>query len=121
MLTYSQSTGDISFGEGLLGHGWAGRGDGKNNPEMQHVRCTGPLPRGFYALGAWEEHHGHLGPIVAALTPDSDNVMFGRDAFYIHGPSSTHYGEESMGCIVLPNILRRAVRATGANRLEVVR
>lgn len=119
-LTYSQGTGDISYGMSLLGAGWAGRGPGKRNPGWEHIRCEGPLPRGWYTIEPWEENHGRLGDMVAPLTPDSENEMFGRNDFWIHGPSHAHYGQESMGCIVLPHILRHAVKATGATRLEVV-
>ena len=46
MLTYSQTTGEMrtALGE-LLGTGYAGHGEGVNNPALQSVPDTGPLPR----------------------------------------------------------------------------
>jgi len=121
MLIYSQSSG-IMTRDGLqIAHGWAGQHDGKNNPDMQMVHGVGPLPQGLYTLDPWEEEHGHLGPIVSHLTPDPENVMFGRDDFYIHGPSTgANYGQESMGCIVLLRTDRVGVRNSGETRLQVI-
>lgn len=121
MLIYSQSSGEISNSSDLIGTGWAGRGDCKNQPTMQDQKCEGPLPRGLYTLGAWEDQHPHLGPMVTHLSPDLENEMFGRDGFFIHGPSmGANYGQESMGCIVLPHDIRLKVKDTGEVRLQVV-
>lgn len=119
-LVYSQTTGIISRDGIQLGHGWAGQHDGKNNPAMQNIRGVGPLPQGWYTIDPWEDQHGHLGPMVAHLTPDASNEMFGRDAFYIHGPSlGANYGQESMGCIVLLRADRTTVKNSGETRLQV--
>lgn len=112
-LNYSQSSGAITKDDGtLVTHGWAGHGNGKNNPTMQDQHELGPLPRGVYAVGKWEARHGNLGPIVASLTQTSGNT-FGRSAFYIHGPDTNpkEYGQESKGCIVIPRPGRLAVKA----------
>lgn len=100
--------------------GWSGKGEGKNNPAMQDVHEVGPLPCGTYRICPWEEEHDHLGHLVAFLKPYPDNEMFGRDAFFIHGPSATHYGQESKGCCVVPHIGRVAIMNSGADTLEVV-
>ena len=128
MLTYSQSTGILTDSNGLqLAHGWAGHSDGKNNPDAQTMRGVGPLPRGTYSIAPWEAMHGHLGPMVAKLIPDSTNNMRAsdggdRDSFYIHGPSTgSNYGQESNGCIVLLRADRVTLKNCGDNRLEVVR
>ena len=121
MLLFSQSTGEIELNDECIAVGWAGNGLGKCNPEMQHVPCVGPLPRGFYTIDPWEDQHEPLGPIIAHLIPDPSNEMFGRDDFFIHGPSSTHWGQESKGCIVVPHDQRVVVRDTGETRLQVIR
>ena len=126
MLIYSQSTGIMTRDGVKIALGWAGQHDGKNNPAMQAVRGIGPIPRGFYTIGPWEETHGHLGPMVAPLTPDIENDMLAddgraRSAFFIHGASTgANYGQESMGCIVLPRADRQIVKGTGETRLQVV-
>ncbi len=91
--------------------GWAGHGEGKNNPAMQSVKNTGPLPQGLYRVGPWEDQHPGLGPIVASLI-QVDGETFGRSAFYFHGPAldTTKFGQESKGCIVVPRAGRLKVK-----------
>jgi hypothetical protein len=53
MLTYSQSSGEMHCATGqLLGTGYAGHGAGVNNPAMQSIRDTGPLPQGIYTVNS---------------------------------------------------------------------
>ena len=120
-LNYSQSTGYISTDSGaLIARGWAGNGDGKNNPSMQEVHNAGPLPRGVYKVGPWEENHPGLGPLVAHLE-QIEGDTFGRSPFYIHGPAvdPAKYGQESRGCIVIPRDMRMAVRARNPDTITV--
>ena len=110
-LTYHQASGVIETPDGVtVAFGWAGNGEGKNNPAMQDKRGIGPLPQGLYVVGAWE-NHPRLGKMVAPLH-QIDGETFGRDDFFIHGPSvdPSHYGQESMGCIVTPFTSRLKVR-----------
>jgi len=117
-ITYSQTTGHIMDEQGnLVATGWAGRGEGKNNPSAQDQHCTGPLPQGIYECGAWHDHP-HLGPMVLDLHQVSGDT-YGRDAFYVHGPSSKNYGEESMGCIIVPRPGREMVHALLPRRVTV--
>ena len=62
-------------------------------------------------MGEWEEKHPGLGPMVAHLE-QIEGETFGRNGFYFHGPSSdaAHYGQESMGCIVVPRSGREKVK-----------
>ena len=122
MLVFSQTTGIMSLNGRPVAQGWSGNHVGKGNPDMQMVHCVGPLPQGLYTLDGWEDQHPHLGPMVTHLTPDPDNVMFGRDAFYIHGPAldPAEYGQESMGCIVIPHAQRQAIKDSGETQLQVV-
>lgn len=106
----------------LFAIGYAGRYGGKNNPAMQDVKETGPLPVGVYRIGDAYKHDD-LGPITMNLTPDAANPMFGRKDFRIHGDSSEHMGFASKGCIVLNHGYRMAIAdaATRGDRLlEVV-
>lgn len=125
-LQYSQSTGMLTLLDEsvslLVGTGWAGNHDGKNNPAMQQVPCVGPLPQGHYTLQPWEAYHGHLGPLVSFLQPDPTNTMFGRGDFFIHGPamSPASYGQESKGCIVMAHDVRQKLSDLGVTALEVV-
>lgn len=110
-LTFSQTSGLVTDEAGNhVALGWSGNHDGKGNPTMQDVRCVGPLPQGLYRVGPWHDHP-HLGPMVAALT-QIEGETYGRDAFFMHGPAaidSERYGQESMGCIVVPRVGRQRV------------
>ena len=109
-LNYSQTTGQVTDDNGKsIAKGWAGNGCGRNNPTMQDVHCVGPLPQGVYKIGAWYDHT-RLGPMVADLHQISGET-FGRNDFFIHGPSSEHYGQESKGCIVVPREDRQRIIA----------
>jgi hypothetical protein len=120
-LNYSQTTGHLTKDSGeFIAEGWAGNGKGKNNPSMQNAKSVGPLPRGIYQVGPWEELHTGLGPLVAHLTMISGE-SFGRDAFYIHGPAvdPSHYGQESKGCIVIPREGRKCVKCLNPTTITV--
>ena len=117
-LTFSQSSGLITDEAGEhVALGWSGRGEGKDNPAQQDIRCQGPLPQGLYRVGTWGQHP-RLGPLVAHLE-QIEGETFGRDAFYIHGPSSVNYGQESMGCIVVPRVGRQRVHDLAPDFIRV--
>ena len=103
--------------------GHSGNGAGLNNPMMQTEHNVGPLPRGRYTFGPWQDSHTHLGPNVSALTPRPDasgsfDWLSGRGGFYCHGP------EFSEGCIIQPPDIRAKMKAvmesTGDRELEVI-
>ena len=121
-INYDQATGHITDeGENLLAVGWAGNGDGKNNPAMQDVHNTGPLPQGLYEVADWEHDHNGLGHDVVALH-QVEGETFGRDDFFIHGPSVNpdHYGQESKGCIVVPREDRLKLEAMKPAYVRVI-
>jgi hypothetical protein len=111
MLNYSQTSGEMrnSTGE-LLGTGYAGHGAGINNPAMQSIHNTGPLPQGIYTISPPVDTTTH-GPYVMWLTPDAANVMFGRSGFGIHADEIANPGKRlaSTGCIVMSGPARIAV------------
>ena len=80
--------------------GYAGRGEGKNQPTAQDRAGVVPLPTGVYLVGA-PFAHPRLGPVAFRLTPVPSNAMYGRSAFLIHGDSKERPGQASSGCIVL--------------------
>lgn len=118
MWTFFQSSGRIYRDGELIATGYAGRGDGKNNPAMQNVRQTGPLPQGKYTIGP-AHTSAPLGPVVMNLEPDPANQMFGRSCFRIHGDDPIHMGQSSEGCIVLPRVFREEIAASPDRTLEV--
>lgn len=115
---YVQSTGELFRPNGsLCGVGYSGHKDGKNNPILQNVRNTGPLPCGFYQFGHAMDHP-LLGPVAIPLTPDPRNEMYGRSHFYLHGDNAEH--SASLGCIVQGRPAREEVVKSLNGRLKVI-
>ena len=100
---YYQKAGYFLHNGLYLATGYAGRGQGKNNPLMQNVKDIGPICRGVYFMGKPNEQKG---PATIPLTPSSFNEMFGREGFLIHGDNPDHIGDSSEGCIILPHDVR---------------
>lgn len=118
--TYHQSTGYLDDPEGVpAAQGYAGHGEGKNNPSMQAERNIGPLPTGRYTMLALVDSP-HTGPDTIILEPHPDNEMFGRGEFRIHGDSVSDPGSASDGCIIMPRPTRIEVWHSTDHQLEVV-
>lgn len=101
----------------LIETGYSGALTNKNNPDRQHVKGLGPLPRGTYKIAG---HSNSKGPITIILEQTSGE-SFGRSEFRIHGDHK--YGPAgfaSEGCIILSPSTRRKILRDGGE-LEVVR
>ncbi len=120
MWIYSQSLGLLSNEELKLSEtGYAGFGEGKNNPAMQDKRNVGPPPRGTYRIGA-PENGTHMGPYAMSLSPAFENKMYGRSGFYMHSDSLAHPGTASQGCIICTLTMREKIWCSGDHILQVV-
>lgn len=114
ICVYSQSTGslrctdDNTGTEYLTCGGYAGTGEGRNNPDMDNQANIGPLPRGDYTVGE-PFTHPHAGPGTRRLTPAQETDMHGRSGMLMHGDNNRH--DASNGCIVAPRNCRNAVPA----------
>lgn len=125
VFTYQQKTGqfwDHNGNEYYLGYAGSLTGNGKNDPEKQHVRNVGPLPRGLYLM---EEvsHHDKFKRCIR-LVPEDESIMFNRDAFYIHGFSSKKPDDSSLGCPIMSKNWRHALCDLAASHtvyLKVIR
>lgn len=114
---YEQSTGRLYSGSELVEKGYAGNLTNKNNPDRQHVKGMGPLPRGTYRIAG---HSASKGPYTIILMQTSGET-FGRSAFRIHGERvNKPVGFASAGCIIMSLKTRRRVLREGGT-LEVVR
>jgi len=104
---------------------YSGTGQGRDNPNMQHVPNIGLTPRGPWAIRAHEERG--TGPITLPLTPQQGNDVFNAErnpnSFLIHGDSidPARYGDASTGCIICPRGTRDIINSHGGGSLEVVR
>lgn len=127
--TYEQISGKLRDPDGnVVGIGYSGANDGKNNPAMQNVVNVGPIPVGTYTIEGPPINTKDHGPYVLRLTPDAATtaaiVNFGRDpdTFLMHGDSIPHPGTASDGCVIQDRMTRERVNSTLAtdNTLIVV-
>jgi hypothetical protein len=118
MWTYEQATGNLSHDGQPVGTGYSGHDAGVDNPAMEGVSCTGPLPCGTYSIAA-PVTHPKLGPIAMRLTQTSGE-SFGRGGFFVHGDNSLGNESASEGCIILPRAVRMQIAASGDQALTVV-
>lgn len=115
---YSQSTRVLTFNGMEVATGYAGKGAGKNNPDMEQVRNVGPIPTGKYEIQA-PFNSKHTSPYALPLSPIGHNAL-GRTAFQIHGDSNRNPGTASEGCIILGPQIRRKIWNSGVRTLVVV-
>lgn len=120
-----QSTGELTHnGEPGNGsqpvHVYSGYQEGKNNPALQNVPNTGPIPQGTWYIGGPPFSTTEHGPYVMYLHPAQGTNTFGRSAFLIHGDSAAHPGEASRGCVIVPRNIRESIWLSGDHTLEVV-
>lgn len=118
MWVYKQLTGELFHDGQYIATGYAGNGDGLNNPAMDHVSMIGPLPTGRYEIGP-AYTHPIKGPLCMNLIPNPDNNMHGRSAFRIHGDNSRMNHTASKGCIILSRVVRTRIANSGDTDLVV--
>lgn len=102
-LIYDRRSGMLSRGSKALGLCYSGNGAGLNNPEMDSVVNTGPLPAGDYTLatvGPAELATMKKGPNVFRLIAAPGTEMHGRAGFLIHWDNIRQDFSASEGCIV---------------------
>lgn len=115
---YSQSTGELTHNGAIVGTGYSGLGKAKNDPNLEHMASSGPIPKGKYSIGK-PHRSSRTGPHVLALTPIGHKAH-GRTAFQIHGDSTRNPGTASSGCIIMPRHVREQISSSGDTVLEVV-
>lgn len=118
MWTYKQSTGELMLNGEHVTYGYSGHGEGLNNPTLEHVRDTGPIPVGAYSIGHYYKH-ASLGPVTMNLTP-VNHAARGRDNFRIHGDNSLGNKSASHGCIILQRRTRVFISDHADKQLLVI-
>lgn len=116
---YHQSTGELWHNGKLIGRGYSGSLTNKNNPDRQHVRGMGPIPRGTWRIGG---HSRSKGPMTITLIQISGEA-FGRSLFRIHGERKAPAvpGFASEGCIIMGPVIRSKIIQSADRTLEVIR
>jgi len=126
MWVYVQRTGNLyrvspPVLKNLVGAGYSGYGQYRNDPDSQCFQDLGPIPRGKWSLDPLQDNttaSGHILHQSMRLTSDPSTDTCGRSGFLMHGDNST--GVASEGCIVIPLAPRQAVGQSGDTDLTVV-
>lgn len=117
---YNQTTGEMKHNGQSVGRGYSGAGRrgsvSRNNPKMEAISNTGPIPQGRYLIGS-PRKSAKTGPHVMDLTPIGHSAH-GRSAFQIHGNNKTD--DASSGCIIMPPAVRKRISSSGDNELVVI-
>jgi len=120
MWFWIQSTGKLFHDDEFIAVGYSGHRTGKNNPELDHVRRVGPIPRGIWNLtGVYNSRR--VGPFTIICDPERNTVTHGRKYFRIHGDSRRNPGAASRGCIILPRKVRELIWGSKDRVLKVVK
>ncbi|ROP60001.1 uncharacterized protein DUF2778 [Enterobacter sp. BIGb0383] len=115
---YSQQTGVLTHNGQFFAQGYSGAGTGENNPAMERVRNTGPIPKGHYRItGA----HDTITRVTVVLQPILGTDTFGRDNFRIHGGRRSGEHTASQGCIIIDGVALRQQIVNSGDSILVVR
>lgn len=122
-FVYSQSTGimvKVVEGESttISTTGYSGAPGYVNQAAYESLGFKGPLPQGEYQITQVDNHRGDK---TIDLSPSSDNVMFGRNNFLIHGDNGKNNFSASEWCIILDNAARTAIINSGITKVIVTR
>ena len=119
MWIYRQKTGDIWNPDGVLAYqAYSGFGSGKNNPDAQHIRSVGPIPRGIWVIGEPYDSK-KIGKFALPLYEHNHDAC-NRTYFRIHGDSISNPGNASKGCIISPKNIRYTIHESKDRMLMVI-
>jgi hypothetical protein len=106
---YVQDTGAIYFNRSFISIGYAGRGIGVNNSDLQNRVGVGPIPRGLWSMGRVQQTPS---PHSIRLNPGPETETFGRSGFLVHGGNADTGRTASRGCIILDRTTRKQIMAS---------
>lgn len=124
MLRYVQKTGvlfqyvrgEAGWAWNVLGTGYAGKGDGLNNPSKEDEPNVGPIPCGVWSL-SFPYEDPHKGKNCFRLVPLT--YRGSRRSFMIHANSKTGGTASSEGCIIMDAAVRQKLAESKENHLIV--
>lgn len=124
MWTYLSRYGTLLQDGDVIATGYSGHGEGRNNPALQFVKNTGPIPEGIYemTLEPIGSHAPKLTDPVIRFTPIAGTDTKGRAGFLCHGDNTAH--DASDGCMIFNHPTRMLMvsgilRKNPDNKLEV--
>lgn len=99
---------------------YSGHGAGVNNPALERVHDVGPIPAGWWDIGA--PHDSKHGPFTLTLTPQAGTEVYGRSDFLCHGDEVEHPGQflASLGCVIAARAVRELIWSSGVHVLFVI-
>ncbi len=115
---YHQKTGKLTLNNQVITTGYSGKGKGLNNPSMQGVKNTGPIPKGLYKIREPRIFKGMKN--CFDLTPVGDTETFGRSEFLIHGDNTKKNQSASEGCIIIDKSVRDEIAKSKIRLLRVI-
>lgn len=117
---YNSSNGTLSKDGNIIGIGYSGFGEGKNNPLWEDHPNIGPIPRGTWEIVGEPFDSPEHGPYCLRLAPLPETKTFSRGGFLMHGDSIVHPGLASKGCIIMLHAVRMEVFQSGDKLIQVV-
>jgi len=105
---YVQATGEMRRDGVVVGVGYSGDPEHKNDVRYESFRSKGPIPRGAYRMIYVYPRHPKLGELAITLRPVGHDCL-GRSNFMIHADSVKKPGTASEGCIVIDRKIRKAM------------
>jgi hypothetical protein len=118
MWTWYQREGEMWGPDGTrLCRGYSGAPGYVNAPDAQAVKGKGPIPRGYWRIGAPEDCCGGYALRLHGI----DREELHRDRFLIHGDATMDTQDASQGCIIIPRPFRAVIWDSGVHGLRVMR
>ena len=98
-----------------IGVGYSGKGEARDNTEMEQLKDNGPIPRGNYKVAEIvddpkDPRNQKMGPHILRLEPADKETRdrldaMNRNGFYIHGGGE----DASTGCIIMGRKVREGI------------
>jgi hypothetical protein len=118
---YKQTTGQLMLDNQVIGTGYSGKGQGRNNPGMQNQKNVGPIPAGEWKIMG-KRVDDRTGELIVDTLPSGHNAAGrfpGTELFKIHGETNPP-GMSPAGDIVMPREALDKIDPNGFPTLKVV-
>lgn len=115
---YNQRTGVLSHNGVFFYTAYSGMGAYKNDPQSEHVKDNGPIPKGYWRIVGYDNSKS---PWTIRLDSISGTNTYGRDGFLIHGDNPKTMGSSSHGCIIVNGLEKRKSIFKSGDDILVVR
>jgi hypothetical protein len=118
---YKQTTGQLMLNNEIIGAGYSGKGQGRNNPATENQKNVGPIPAGSYKIMG-KRVDGQTGATIVDTLPSGHNAAGrwpGTERFAIRGDTNPP-GMGPAGDIVVPRQVLDKIDPNGFPDLKVI-